>query len=119
MGEIVAAAVGHRETLQTALRFQLKLGRLLSPGGNHRVIRLSAVKLHSQFGTRWRKYLLRETSNTGFDNWLLNNVCPPHPPPARQHHRHQQRYIYSPTLKLYPGQFFQMQHNPFKPLRQS
>lgn len=50
MGEIVAAAVGHRETLQTALRFQLKLGRLLSPGGNHRVIRLSAVKLHSQFG---------------------------------------------------------------------
>lgn len=80
MGEIVAAAVGHRETLQTALRFQLKLGRLLSPGGNHRVIRLSAVKLHSQFGKRWRKYLLRETSNTGFDNWLLNNVCPPHPP---------------------------------------
>lgn len=50
MGEIVAAAVGHHETLQTALRFKLKLGRLLSPGGNHRVIRLSAVKLHSEFG---------------------------------------------------------------------
>lgn len=52
MGEIVAAAVGHRETLQTAMRFKFKLWASPEPGGNHRVIRLSAVKLYSEFGKR-------------------------------------------------------------------